>query len=276
MDQTIFEAARKSAASMGSCDPSWLRNNTEPTFQIQMSGTVGQPMILLHGLFGALSNWEAVTPHFNKFCQTINFGFPIIAGRRDDIKVKALAVYLEYYIRKEKLAPVSLCGNSMGGHVALRLALAAPELVKCLILSGSSGLYEHSVDALPVRPDKKFLREHMARVFFSPKFITESAIDEVHGIVTSKANVLNIISAARSAKKDNLQTLLPKISAPTLLLWGEDDQVTTMEVAEIFHREIRNSKLVTIKGCGHAPMIEHPEWFADQVQRFLRANNFLT
>jgi len=80
-------------------------------------------------------------------------------------------------------------------------------------------------------------------------------------ILETKTNVLNLIHAARSAKKDNLKDLLGQIQVPTLLLWGEDDFVTTMEVAEMFHKLIPNSELVSIKNCGHAPMIEHPEWF---------------
>jgi pimeloyl-ACP methyl ester carboxylesterase len=67
--------------------------------------------------------------------------------------------------------------------------------------------------------------------------------------------------------------VLGQVKVPTLLLWGEDDQVTTMEVAEMFHQLIPNSTLVTVKNCGHAPMIEHPEWFADEVEKFLRKNS---
>ena len=85
--------------------------------------------------------------------------------------------------------------------------------------------------------------------------------------------MLNLIHAARSAKKDNLKDLLGQIKVPTLLLWGEEDQVTTMEVAEMFHKLIPNSQLVTIKKCGHAPMIEHPEWFSGQVRRFLEQHS---
>ena len=275
MNQNIFDAVRKSAASMGSCNPTWLRNSTEPLFEVDAEGSVGPQMILLHGLFGALSNWDDVTPLFNRYCRTLNFGFPILKGPRSDIEVKALAAYLEYYIRRENLAPIALCGNSLGGHVALRLALAAPELVRCLVLSGSSGLYEHSADSVPVRPDERFVREHMARVFYNSKYVTDAAVNEIHAILKSKSNVLSIISAARSAKKDNLQKVLSKVACPTLLLWGEDDQVTTMDVAHIFAAEIPNAKLVTIKGCGHAPMIEHPQWFADQVQSFLQQQRVL-
>ena len=227
----------------------------------------------MHGLFGALSNWDTTIPLFEKYSKPIAIEFPITTAHRSEVKVKSLAVMTEFYIRENSFEPVTLCGNSLGGHVALRLCLARPELVDCLILSGASGLYEHSVDALPVRPDRKFVRDHMHRVFHNAQFITDEAVEEIYQILTSRGSTLNLIHAARSAKKDNLEKLLGEIKVPTLLLWGEDDEVTTMNVAETFHRLIPNSELVTMKNCGHAPMIEHPEWFSENVHRFLKKNS---
>jgi len=274
----IFNAVKKSAARLGSCDPHWLKSETPPHFNVTESSVgaanTGLPeMVLLHGLFGALSNWDSVFPLFEKYTRPLALQLPIISGHRSEVKVKPIAAFTEFFVRLRGLAPVALCGNSMGGHIALRLCLTSPELVDCLILSGSSGLYEHSVDSLPVRPDRKFVREHMGRVFNGSQFVTEPAIEEIYKILTDRSKVLNLIHAARSAKKDNLQDLLPLIKVPTLLLWGEDDLVTTMEVAKQFHKLIPNSELHTIKKCGHAPMIEHPQWFSDHVERFLKQHS---
>lgn len=255
---------------MGDCDPHWLKARVEPQFSVQETGEGGPEMLLLHGLFGAMSNWESTMPLFARYAHAQALAFPLLTGHRSEVKVKALAAYTEYFVRKNSLNPTVLCGNSLGGHVAMRLCLASPELVDCLILSATSGLYEHTVDSLPVRIGDKFVREHMARVFFDNRFVTEEAIQEVVAICSDRTNTLNLIHAARSAKKDNLLKLLPKIHVPTLLLWGTDDLVTTMEVAELFRQHIPNSKLVTIDNCGHAPMIEHPEWFARQVEIFLK------
>jgi pimeloyl-ACP methyl ester carboxylesterase len=109
----------------------------------------------------------------------------------------------------------------------------------------------------------------MKRVFCQERFITDQAVDEIHSLLSKRMNVLNLIHAARSAKKDNLLHELKNVRMPTLLLWGEDDEVTTMGVAETFATHIPNSTLVSIKNCGHAPMIEHPDWFNEQVKNFL-------
>jgi pimeloyl-ACP methyl ester carboxylesterase len=236
-------------------------------------GTQGPEMVLLHGLFGALSNWDSVQPLMAEYSRPIALQFPILKGHQSEVKIKALALYTEYFIRSKNFAPVALCGNSLGGHVALRLCLAAPELVDCMILAGTSGLYEHSVDALPVRPGREFVADHMQRVFHNQKFVTDAAIDEITGILEDRSHVLNLIHAARSAKKDNLKDLLGQIKVPVLLLWGENDEVTTPEVAQMFHDLIPNSKLVMIDKCGHAPMIEHPEWFAAEVKEFLKEHS---
>ena len=273
MTEELFEVVRKSAVRLGSCDPHWLRDGVEPQFIANESGGVGHEMVMLHGLFGALSNWDSVIPLFKSFCKPIALHFPLVTAHRSEVKVKALSAFTEYFVRQRSLQPVTLCGNSLGGHVALRLCLASPELVDCLILSGASGLYEHSVDSLPIRPDQRFIREHMARVFYNRKFITEEAVEDIYKIIKARMNVLNLIHVARSAKKDNLLTLLGQIKVPTLLLWGEDDQVTTMDVARTFHKHIPNSELVTIKNCGHAPMIEHPEWFSEHVARFIKQHS---
>jgi len=273
MSRGIFNFVKNSLPKLGSCDPLWLKNEEEPKFSTVEMGTAGPEVVLLHGLFGALSNWDSVQPLMAEFSKPIALSFPLLNAHRSEVKVKSLALFTEYFVRSRQFAPVTLCGNSLGGHVALRLYLAAPELVDCLILTATSGLYEHSVDSLPVRPGKPFVAEHMQKVFYHKEFITEQAIEEIVTILEDRSRVLNLIHAARSAKKDNLAGVLGQVKVPTLLLWGEDDQVTTMDVAEEFHRRIPNSTLVTIKGCGHAPMIEHPEWFAEQVHTFLKKHS---
>ena len=269
MAKGIFQFVKDSLPLLGSTDPLWLKNESVPTFQTLEMGTTGPEIVLLHGLFGALSNWDSVQGLMAEYSRPIALQFPILKGHQSEVKIKALALYTEYFVRSRNLAPVTLCGNSLGGHVALRLCLAAPDLVDCMVLAGTSGLYEHSVDSLPVRPGREFVAEHMKRVFFGERFVTDAAIDEITTILEDRSHVLNLIHAARSAKKDNLKDLLGQIKVPTLLLWGEDDEITTPKVAEMFHDLIPNSKLVMIKDCGHAPMIEHPEWFSEEVRKFV-------
>lgn len=272
----LLTELQATAFRMGGCDPKWLKNAAVPEFKTveKDSQVSGQPeLLLLHGLMGAISNWDAIQPIFDTYSHSIAFHFPILTGHSSEITVKSLGVLTEAFIRTRKLSPVSICGNSLGGHVAMRLALARPELIDCLVLAGTSGLYEHSVDSLPVRPDRKFIRDQMDRVFFNKSLINDEAVESLYSVLTKKSHVLSIIQSARSAKKDNLLTLLPHIKCPVLLLWGEEDKITTMDVAEKFKAHLPNAKLITKKGCGHAPMIEHPEWFSEEVHKFLQEHS---
>ena len=273
MVKGFFKELRATAAKFGFVDPQWLKEDKDPTFEVTETPGVGPELLLLHGLLGQVSNWDLVTPFFAKNTKPMALKFPLLTAPKTDVKIKSLALYTEAFIRERNLAPMALCGNSLGGHVALRLALARPELVDCMILSGASGLYEHTVDSLPIRPDHRFIQEHMDRVFINKDFVTQEAIDQMVEILSVRHHVGNLIHAAKSAKRDNMYDVLPQITCPVLLLWGEDDTVTTMEVAETFHRRLPNSKLVSIKACGHAPMIEHPEWFADECDKFLREHS---
>ena len=178
---------------------------------------------------------------------------------------------MQYYILTRGLKNVILCGNSLGGHVAIRLTLACPELVKGLILSGSSGLYEHTVDYLPRRPNMNFVRGQISRVFHNQSFITDEGLQGIVDILANFSTQINILQSAKSAKRDYLLDELAKITTPTLLLWGQQDEVTTMKVAETFHANIKGSKLLSIDKCGHAPMIEHPEWFSAQMKTFIES-----
>lgn len=267
---------RQSSERMGGgCDPLWLKEGKLPQFAFEEFGDRGPRLLLLHGLFGAASNWDSVIPFLIDFCRPVNLRFPLIQMHSSEAGVKALAVYTEAFIRTIQEDKVLLCGNSLGGHVALRLALARPELVRAMVLAASSGLYEHSVEALPLRPNATFVRTHMAKVFYNQRFVTEEAIEEIAEILKPKGNVLKMIQAARSAKKDNLQSVLPTLDVPSLLIWGKNDNVTTMEVARLFRDLMPKATLQTIDECGHAPMIEHPEWFAEQVRQFLEQQGAL-
>jgi pimeloyl-ACP methyl ester carboxylesterase len=275
MSTELIEVVRASADRMGQCDPLWLKRNSFPGLEVTTGGNNGPRVLLLHGLFGAVSNWNDVCPLLKVFSRPLAVKFPILSGHTSEVKVKALAVLVEYYIRQENIGPVILCGNSLGGHVALRIALSSPELVDCLILAGASGLYEHTADTLPVRPGYAFVVEHMNRVFYNKKFVTHEAVDEVVEILKRKKHILNLIHTARSAKKDNLYHQLPMIKCPSLLLWGEEDLITTMDVGRVFHERLPDSEFYSIRECGHAPMIEHPVWFAERVKEFLIKHNRL-
>ena len=94
-------------------------------------------------------------------------------------------------------------------------------------------------------------------------------IRDRYDIVNDRNKAIRVIATAKSAVRHNLGDKLHLISAPTLLVWGEEDQVTPPFVAEKFHEHIENSQLYFEEKCGHAPMMEKPVEFNNLYATFL-------
>ena len=230
----------------------------------------GDVLLLLHGLFGALSNWEDVTKTFSSKYKVVIPLLPIYELPLLTTGVGALAKFLHKFVKYKRLKNINLLGNSLGGHVALIFTLNHPEFVKALVLTGSSGLYENSFGgSFPRRESYEFIREKVAFTFYDPEMATKELVDEVFQSVNDRNRVLRILAMAKSAIRHNMAKDLHKITIPVGLIWGKNDKVTPPEVAEEFHSLFPNSELNWIDECGHAPMMEQPEEFNVYLERFL-------
>lgn len=149
-------------------------------------------------------------------------------------------------------------GNSLGGHIALVYTRKHPKYVKGLILTGSSGLYESTGSSYPKRSSREYITEKTREVFYDPNIATPELIDEIFEITNNRSKVLHTLYISKSALRHNMEKELPKITQPTLLIWGKNDIVTPAEVGAHFHSLLPDSSLHFIDKCGHAPMMEHP------------------
>jgi pimeloyl-ACP methyl ester carboxylesterase len=220
-----------------------------------------QSMVLLHGLFGGLSNWHGVIAHFQPNYELHIPELPIFERHSGD-PLAHLTDYLEFYIHKNSLTNVILVGNSLGGHVAILYTHRHPENVNRLVLTGSSGLYENtSMGGYPRRSSYEYIRERVAYTFYDPAVATGSLVDEVFNITTDAGKCMSIVRTAKSAQRHYVAGLLPAIHTPTLLIWGEDDKITPPHVAKEFEHHLPNASLVMLKHCGHAPMMERAAEF---------------
>jgi pimeloyl-ACP methyl ester carboxylesterase len=222
----------------------------------------GEPVLLLHGLLGEMDHWEATLEALGPFRRPIALELPVFDPDLTDVSVPALADYVRRFMEAIELPPAIVCGNSLGGHVALELALSCPGWVGGLILSGSSGLFARGFAThVPHMPTRAWVRERMEEIFYDPSLVTPEWVDSTRRIVTTRRTALRVLRMARAAKRHNVEDRLSQISVPTLLVWGKDDRITPTDVAERFHAHIRGSQLVYLPNCGHAPMLERPEAF---------------
>ncbi len=229
----------------------------------------GETLLLLHGLFGALSNWKEVLGSFSQRYKVVIPLMPIFEMPILSLGVEGLANFVYDFIKYKGYNRVNLLGNSLGGHVALVFIKKYPDIVSSLVLTGSSGLYENAFGAsYPKKGDKEYLRERIQLTFYDPASTTDELVEEVHSILQDKGKVLRILTMAKSAIRHNMRKDIPSIAIPTCLIWGKQDNVTPPEVAEEFHQLLPNSELHFIDKCGHAAMMEQPQEFNSIVSRF--------
>jgi 2-hydroxy-6-oxonona-2,4-dienedioate hydrolase len=231
----------------------------------------GEPLVLLHGLFGALSNFKDLIEHFRHQYKVVVPMLPLFDLDILHTTVGGLAKYVSKFLETKDLKNVHLLGNSLGGHVGLVYVLKHPERIKSLILTGSSGLFENAMgDTYPRRGDYDYIQKKTEVTFYDPKMATKELVDEVFEITRNRLKVIKIIALAKSAIRNNLGEELNNIQQPTLLVWGNNDTITPPFVAREFHRLIPNSELHFIDQCGHAPMMERPAEFNVILDKFLK------
>lgn len=236
----------------------------------------GPNLVLLHGLFGALSNWDSVIDRFKDKFRIIIPMLPIYDMPFRKVGLDALVDHLEGFIDLKKIDNINLMGNSLGGHVALIYTLRRQETVKKLVLTGSSGLFENAMGgSFPKRGSYEYVKERAEYTFYNPKSISEEYVQEIFETTKSIPKCLNIVAIAKSAQRHNMANEIPDIKVPTLLIWGLNDTITPPLVAHDFNRLIPNTTLKFIDKCCHAPMMEQPEKFNDIMSDFLMNENVL-
>ena len=230
----------------------------------------GVPLVLLHGLFGEAGNWGDCAARLQQNLRVLTPDLPLFSLPFGRPLIETLSDHVLRLLDDRGISRAVVAGNSLGGHVALRLAMSHPERVEALVLTGSSGLFERGFESsVPRRPTRRYLEEKIREVFFDPAHVTESLLNAVVRTLTDTRKVLSILRLAKAAKRDNLNSLLHQIRCPTLLVWGENDIITPPSVADDFNKLISGSRLHFIPQCGHAAMMEHPAEFARILDEFL-------
>ncbi|OIQ27367.1 MAG: alpha/beta hydrolase [Bacteroidetes bacterium MedPE-SWsnd-G2] len=236
----------------------------------------GQPIIVLHGLMGGLSNFDSVVDYFSpKGYKVIIPELPIYTMSLLKTNVKRFAKYLNEFIEYKGLDNVILLGNSLGGHIGLYHTKQYPAVVKALIITGSSGLYESAMGSgYTKRSDYEVIKKKAQDVFYDPEVATKEIVDEVYASVNDRNKLIKTLAIAKSAIRHNMAKDLPHMYTPTCIIWGKNDNVTPPDVAKEFNTLLPDSDLYWIDKCGHAAMMEHPEEFNKIMDNWLRARNF--
>jgi 2-hydroxy-6-oxonona-2,4-dienedioate hydrolase len=222
----------------------------------------GYPIVFLHGLMGGLSNFNNSLELFSEKYRVIIPELPFYSLPIDESTVENITLKFIDFLTSIVNEPVTLIGNSIGGHIALITTIKRPDLIDSLVLTGSSGLYEKSFgETFPKRGNYEYVEKKTREIFYDQNSASKEVVDSVYEIVNDREKAIRTLYFARSAINHNMKEELWQIKHPVCLIWGKQDQVTPPEVAEELNELLDNSTLHWIDKCGHAAMMEHPKIF---------------
>jgi pimeloyl-ACP methyl ester carboxylesterase len=252
-------------------------------------GGEGPPLVLVHGLGGAASNWTELTP---LLAERHSLLVPDLPGHGGSTALPAVSGLQPFADRvalvaeREGMLPAPVVGHSLGGMVVLRLALRRPEDVDAIVLAGAAGLSIGNVWGrqllsifTSVRPGRLAARyrSHVARspllrrlVFgfvsvADPVGLTDEAVE---GFLAGQLLHTDVDSAWQALRRDDPRQELEAVRCPVLVLWGAEDVQLPLDDAFEYTRRLR-ARLRVIPGCGHLLIGERPEACADAIETFL-------
>ncbi|MBI4096633.1 MAG: alpha/beta hydrolase [Candidatus Levybacteria bacterium] len=225
-------------------------------------------IIILHGWTKNLDKWKNFLANLDK--KRIDYEFPKIPGLTEDLnevwKLQDYVKWLKKIIDKEK-DKVILIGHSNGGRIALSFVNLYPEKVKKLILIDSAGIRHNE---LPHKI-KVLVFKIIAKI--GKKITSSRALEDVlyklaregdyrKSSPIMKQTMINLTAA-------DLKPILPQITTPTLIIWGENDKITPLSDGELMHELIKGSKLEIIQDAKHSPMFTHAKQVAEMTYEHL-------
>jgi len=248
----------------------------------------GTPLVLLHGFTSSTYSWKDVFDPLSKTYRVIavdlkGFGF---SGKPDgDYTRRGQALLVVSLLNHLKIEKAWIVGSSMGGEVALNLALANPDRVAGLILIDSGGVevaggaslapgYVRTpvlgrvLSALALTSDR-LVREGLEKSFYDDAKVTPERVKYYYRPLQTRGGQLAALRARTQVGQYPVEQDLGKINAKTLIIWGADDAVIPLAAGQKMNSLIKNSKLVVIEKCGHLPQEETPEPVLAEVVNFI-------
>jgi pimeloyl-ACP methyl ester carboxylesterase len=250
----------------------------------------GETLVLVHGLGGSAANWLALAPLLlpGRRLPGRRLIVPELPGHGGSDPLPAAASLTSYADGLAELldGPVAVVGHSLGGAIALRLAIRRPELVSALVLAGAAGISSGSRRARYgltitgwLKPGRRIApyRDRVARsaalktlVFGRWGASDPPALppEMAEAFLSGPARHTDTVSAAKALVRDDPRPDLDRVRCPVLLLWGARDNQLPVGDAFEYARRLR-APLRAIADCGHLLIGERPEACADAITSFL-------
>ena len=250
-------------------------------------GGAGEPVLLLHGFASSIYTWSAVWSELARGHDLVALDLPGF-GASDQPSDLSFSLYprvVAGLLDRLHLERTALVGNSMGGALALLLAATQPERVTRLVLIDAAAFDRGPSDRpwlvraaasrsgvallgrLPLR--RTLVRIGLGQVFFDRSLVTPEREDEYLAPLLRPGALESLASLAASPGGDAVARALPRVAAPSLIVWGAEDRWIPVEDAERLAAALRGSRKVVLPACGHLPQEERPAQLVRLLDGFL-------
>jgi pimeloyl-ACP methyl ester carboxylesterase len=246
------------------------------------------PIVLIHGTSSSLNTWDSLVKLLPTNKRVIRLDMPAFGLTGPNLENKyTYAFYTKFlnaFLENLKVNKCIIAGNSLGGGIAWHFAIDYPNQVQQLILIDASGYPKKDekgslgfkIAQIPVINNlllyvtpKSLVKKSLETVFNDQSFVTQERIDRYHDLLLCEGNrkaALSIFKNMFVQETDRIKN----ISQPTLIIFGEQDQLIAAENAFMFEKDIKGSKAVLIKNVGHVPMEEAPQQTATLINAFIK------
>jgi len=264
--------------------PARLGNRTAALFGLgvhYLEGGQGRPVIFLHGLGGTSESWRPAATALAAGLRVLvpdQIGFGASDKPLLDYSTGTLVDFLAEFMDAVGLEKASLVGHAMGGRVASLFALLHPERVERLVLVSGAG-YKPNYDPEVLRAlDFDTLAEAhrlLTLMYYDDATrATDAAARKMFAERVRSGSGYAISRMLESYRRgEGFADDLSPIAAPTLIVWGKEDEITAPSAARAARNQIAGSKLVVLERCGHLPMVEAPDELLAALKDFLLAGD---
>ena len=233
----------------------------------------GAAVILLHGLGATKEAWganfAALASKYHVYAlDQLGFGHsdkPLI-----DYKIATWADFLRGFMQSQNIPKATVVGNSLGGWIATEFAVQHPEMVDKLVLVDAAGL-AGDIPSIDLNPSTiAGWRTLLELIFYDKKMVTDEDAMQLFTDRMHKNDGYTIErTVAGFARPQFEDDKLKSIHVPTLVVWGRNDELISVDSAEKFGRGIPGAKVVVVEQCGHVPQIEKAGEFNRALLEFL-------
>ena len=246
------------------------------------------PVLLIHGTSSSLNTWDSLISYLPSNKRIIRLDMPAfgLTGPSPENKYSYTyySDFLNAFLKELNVKKCIIAGNSLGGGIAWHFALDYPQEVAKLILIDASGYPKinekgslgFKIASIPILNNlllyvtpKSLVKKSLETVFVDQNLITEERITRYHELLLAEGNRKAALSIFKN-RFDQQTNRIKDIQQPTLIIFGEKDQLINSDNAYLFQKDIKNSKVVILKNVGHVPMEEAPKATAELINEFIR------